>query len=216
MHGDQKAWFDAENEIVGSGIKHGSLPGIYGEKRDIDAFPAQRPESFPKILIRFLNFTDAGFVPPMPEIQVSGMEKMGSEYPEKEGNAQICGIKSRDGDVILQLQCIPGSHPFPAGPDRHVGGNDVGHVSVIFPGINDRIKVIHMFMTDKNKNFPKSRQFLGSDPFFGRQLFLFSEPVVKNEEQIPAGNGESAVIIVNDFKLLTHGYAHLRCPNGSG
>ena len=120
MHRNQDPGFDAENKKVRAGVKHGALPGIHREEGHVDLFLFKRFDRLPEFSVRLFNFLHGGFIPPVPEVQVSRVEKPDAAEIGQETDAEIGGIKRGDRKLVRQLQRIAGGHSFAPGPHRHV------------------------------------------------------------------------------------------------
>ena len=79
---------DAEDEIVGPGLEHGSLPRIHGEEGHIDLFTGEWQDCLAEFRVRLLNLLHGGFFPPVPEVQVPGVEKAQAEEIHQETDAR--------------------------------------------------------------------------------------------------------------------------------
>ena len=212
MHGNHDSRFHTENKEVGPCLKHGSLPRIQREESYVDLLPADGGYGFPEFRVRFLNFLHGGFFPPVPEIQVSGMEEAQAEEIHQEADAQVRGIKGGDGHFVRKPDGIPGRHALPAGADRHIRGDDPGDVPGFVPGEDDRIQVIDMFVADENEYFVIRAELFGGQLQLGRQLPALPAPVVKDQQRMFSRDGKTAMVIMGDQKRMLHADVYLHGP----
>ena len=80
----------------------------------------QRKDSLVEFSIRFLNLLHGGFFPPVPEVQVPGVEQADTTEGDQEADTEICGIKGGYGNIFRQLQRVSGRHALPPGTHRHI------------------------------------------------------------------------------------------------
>ena len=88
--------FDTHDKVVCAGFEHRALPGIHREEGNIDVFAADGGYDLAEFGIRLLNILHGGFLPPVPEIQVSGMEDAQAVEIDKKTDAQVGGVKCGD------------------------------------------------------------------------------------------------------------------------
>ncbi|MBR0386777.1 MAG: hypothetical protein IJH85_03190 [Clostridia bacterium] len=184
MHWNEQTGFYGQNEVICSGLKHASLPWIDRKKGNINVFFLQGTNSGLEFPFSLFNFLKAGFLTPVPEIQIAGMKNPDSLQIQKKRYAEIRAVKSGYEDSFLQLQGITGSHAFSTGTDGHIRRNIVGYGCIILPGENNRIQMIHMFMGNKNVYSSVLLQFFRQQLKMIMQFLMFSSPVIKNKKEI--------------------------------
>ena len=212
MHRDQDPRLDGEDEVVGAGLEHCPLPGIHREEGHVDLLPGDRLDGLAEFLVRFLDLLFGGFFPPVPEIQVSGMEEAQAEEIHQEADAQVRGIKGGDGHFVRKPDGIPGRHALPAGADRHIRGDDPGDVPGFVPGEDDRIQVIDMFVADENEYFVIRAELFGCQLQLGCQLPALPAPVVKDQQRMFSRDGKTAMVIMGNQKRMLHADVYLHGP----
>ena len=91
MHGNQDAGLEIHQEIVGAGIMHPALTGIHGKERNVNdgLFLNEGLKTAVKVPLGGFDFHDGRFIPPVPEIEVSGMEQGDAGNGNQKGNALI-------------------------------------------------------------------------------------------------------------------------------
>ena len=120
MHRDQDPGLGAEDEIVCTGLKHGTLPGINREEGHVDLLLFKRFDGLAELSVRFFDLLHGGFFPPVPEIQVPRVEDPDTAELRQKTDAKVCGIKSGYSKLIRQLQGVPRCHPLAAGAHGHI------------------------------------------------------------------------------------------------
>ena len=75
VHRDKDLGLDGHDEITRARVIHTALTGIDREERDVDLLRGDRRDAVIKRTLGGFDFRDGGFIPPMPEVQIAGMEQ---------------------------------------------------------------------------------------------------------------------------------------------
>ena len=98
VHRDKDLGLDGHDEIARARVIHTALTGIDREERDVDLLRGDRRDAVIKRTLGGFDFRDGGFIPPMPEVQIAGMEKRDARKTDEEGNAFIRRAIGMNGD----------------------------------------------------------------------------------------------------------------------
>ena len=205
MHGDQQAGLHAEDKGVGARIKQATLAGIHREECHVDGLAFQRNDGLLEVLIRLFDLLEGGFLPPMPEVQVTGVEELDALQVHQKGHTQVGGLKGADLHVFAHGVAVAGRHALAAGAHRHIVGNDVGHGEFLAPLEHLGIHMIRVLVAHKHHDLLEVLQFFRRDALGEGEFPMLASPIIEDQQRVIQRGGKTAVMIIGDIEQLLHG-----------
>ena len=204
MHRQQQAGLHRQGEVIRAGVKEHAHAGIHREESYVDVFALKVLDLGLEVLVRLLNLPGVGDLPPVPEIQVARVEEFHAVQGDQEGHARVGGAVRLHMHPVGQGQLAALGHAVSTRLFRQGVGDHVGHRGVLIPGVHQAVVMILVLVGDKDihlivagEGFRRDSQDLG-------KFAAHAAPIVKHQQHIAAGHGESAVVVVGHIHHLAH------------